>query len=565
MRFDSIVFEVYVNRNWVDLSADVLATPEPRVSGIGIMGTSPLDRTGGTARLSFALNNSESNSQQTLGYYSPGHVNAMPGWTTGLPVRLYFVFDGIYKQLYFKINPDGITVEAGIKGKRSVKIECSNWMREAENRTIDLIEYQTSLSADEGIRRVITNMPNAPLSQSFQAGTRTFPTVFDITSKKTKALSEINKLTMSEMGYTYMRDTHSSSLSTAGEQLVFENRTWRYSQRETPSNIPIYSPEATSKLLMETDDYLLLEKTGDKILLEAAQEAVFDDGDILAMQTSYGEHIYNRAKLVSYPRFVDTSNVVLWNLENPIEIPAGGIVTGIRGSYRDPNGKANSVSGINMVAPVSSTDYTANAQEDGGGADLTSSLTVSAEYGTAEVEYSLQNTGAVKLYVITLQARGRGVYIYDSASVVYESMASIQTYGVNEIVFDMPYLSDATTLFTFSQNVDRMLLEGVGDLVLLEDGNYLRYDDANGVFDLLVSDEPETYITRITFAANRDAFNMLAFMALSAGSFIKLSESVTGITNQFTHCINGYDFEIKPSGVVLWHAVLISTLQCPKI
>jgi len=565
IKFDSIHIEARINNAWVDLSPDVLATPAPRVSGMGIMGTEPLDRVGGIGTFAFALNNSASNSALTLGYYTPGHPSALFGWTTGLPMRLYFVYDGIYSfKFYGKIDPDGITVIPGVKGARRVDVKCSNWMREAANRTVDLIGYQQGQTADEGIGYVISNMPTAPLSTSFQTGTRTFPTIFDTTSKNTKSVSEINKLTISEFGLCYIRGTHATNLTdTGGEELVFEKRTHRYGQRNTVSSIPLYSQDFSGYLLLETGDTLLLE-SGDKLLLESSEDALFTDSDLLDMRTTYGAHIYNRVKLTSYPRLVDTSSVVLWTLENPIAIPAFGIVSGIRGGYRDPNGKSSSVSGIEMVAPVSGTDYVANSQEDGGGSNLTANLSVAVTYGTAEAEYTLTNTGATAMYVITLQARGKGVYIYDSASVVYESEPSILLYGVNELNIDMPYLDDATELFTFSQNLDRMLLED-GFLLLLEDSNYLRYDDAEGIFGLLVSDEPQYSITHATFSANRSTRDMLAFMTLDAGSFIKISEAMTNITYDTTYCISGYDLEILGGGSVRWSPVLVSALQYPKI
>jgi len=565
IKFDSIHIEVRINNTWVDLSPDVQASPSPRVSGMGIMGQAPLDRVGGTATFSFALNNSASNSAALIGYYTPGHPNALPGWTTGLPVRLYFVYDGIYSyKFYGKITPDGIVVNPGVRGKRTVNVDCSNWMREAENRTVDLIAYQTNQTADSGIQHVIDNMPTAPLSTSFQEGTRTFPTIFDTTSKKTKAASEINKLTVSEFGLCYMRGTHSTSLTdTGGEELVFENRTYRYGQRETVSRIPLFSQDNNGFVLLETGDVLLLE-TGDKVLLEASEDAIFSDSDLLDMRSSYGAQIVNRVKLVSYPRLVDASNVILWTLETPVSIPAFGIVSGIRGGYRDPNGKASSVSGIEMVAPVSGTDYIANSQEDGGGSNLTANLSVSVTYGTAEPEYTLINTGAILMYVTTLRARGKGVYIYDSASVVFESVPSILLYGINELTVDMPYLDDVSDLFTLSHNIDLALLED-GFYLLLENGDYIRHNDEEGVFDLLVSDEPQYNITHSTFSANRSTRDMLAFMTLDAGSFIKISEAMTNITNEFTYCISGYDLEVMAGGLVKWHPVLMSATQYPKI
>ena len=563
-RFDSVNVEVKINDVWVDLSSDVLASPEPRVNGMGLMGLTVQDRVGGAATFTFALNNSPANSVGTRGYYSPGRSGALSGWTTGLPVRLYFVYDGVYKQAFYgKILPNGITVTPGIYGKQDVRVECSNWFRDAQNRTIDLIGYETNLRSDAAISRVVTNMPTAPLAVDLQAGTRTFPGVFDTTNKKTKGIAEIQKITMSEFGYCYLRGSHGTSNSVGGETLVYENRTNRYTNRTSITTIPKHSSESADFLLLETGDKVLLE-TGSKIFLEASQEAFFTESDIARMAVAYGNNFYNRAKLTSYPRKQDTSPVVLWTLEEPIQINGFGTVSGIRGGFRDPNGKSTSVAGVSMISPVASTDYLAYANSDATGTNLTANLSVVAVYGTAEVEYSLTNTGATTMYVTTLQARGYGVYLYDTASVVYEDTNSIQTYGPMEVTIDMPYVADATNLFTFSNNLDRVLAEN-GDYIITEDSNYLIHDDSAGIFDFLIPAEPRTEIESITFVANRNKFNMMAFMALDAGSYIKLSETMTGINSEYAYVINGYDFSIKPGGIVEWTPALLYTLDCPKV
>jgi len=413
--FTSKNIEVYINGSWVDLTPDVLQSPPPRVTGIGIMGDGPLDRVGSAARFSFSLNNSEANSAGILGYYSPGLAQSLAFWTVGLFVRFYVVYDGIYKGIFYgKIDPDGIEVTTGIYGQRDVKVKASNWMRDAENQTVDLLAYQTNLTADDAIQAVVNNMPRAPLATSYQAGTRTFATMFDVTSQKTKAISEINKITLSEFGLTYVRGSYAIGSIPDAEVLVFENRTHRYDNRAAPSNIMEHSTASASYLLLETGDHKLWEDGGLHIL-ESSQAAVFDESDIRNMTVKYGKHIYNRVKLTSYPREVDASPVVLWNLENEITLEAGQTLSGLRSSYRDPNGKSNSVSAIETSISVSKT---ANANSGGGGTDKTAFLTVTYTPGTSEVEYSLTNSDTATIYVTALSFSGYGVYIYDQASAI---------------------------------------------------------------------------------------------------------------------------------------------------
>jgi hypothetical protein len=541
-----------------------MKTPEPRLTGIGIMGYGPLDRVGGVGRLTFALDNSAANSAKALHYYSPDTAGCLFGWKTGLYVRLYFQYDGITKYAFYgKIDMDGIDVEPGYQGSRTVRVTCSNWMKEAESRSINMIAYQVNLTADQGLIQVVNNVPSAPLSTSFQSGTRVFPTLFDVTSKKTKAVSEINKLAMSEFGLIYLRGDHSTTATSGGSTLIFENRTYRYNNRTTPTSIPLHSTDTQSLLLLETGtDRLLLEDGTNRLMLDSSQLALFTESDIRNMNVSYGKHVYNHVVLTSYPRKVDAAAVVLWNLENPITLTPGQILSNIRSSYRDPNGKSNSVSGTNMITPVVTTDYTASSVK-GSGSDKTGSLTISATFGTSEVQYTLTNTDTSTIYVNFLQFRGQGVYIYDAASVIFDSTASALLYGVSELSIDMPYVSDVTVLFVVSGNIDRLLLEDGTSRLLMENGNFMLTDDTAGVFDLLVGDEPTYWIDSVTFTANRNKFNMLAFMTLEAGSAVKLSETMTGVNGNYNYYINGYDLIIKGQ-IVEWSPVLVSALAFPK-
>lgn len=534
-RFTSIHIEVNISDTWIPLEDDVLSSPAPRVQGMGITNFDVLSRTGGPAVFTFSLNNSETNSQDTLGYYSPGHASALSGWTTGLPVRLYFLYDGIYKHAFYgKIDPDGIRVMPGTKKRRVVEVTASNWMREAAAHTVNLLQYVTYSTANAGIAAIVANLTNQPLATSYQQGVQGLPALFDVTSQKTKAMSEINKLTVSEMGLSYMRGVYSMTDDPAGETLVFEKRTHRYEQRETPTQIALHSSEPLSYLLLETGDFLLQEN-GDKIYLEASQAAVFDETDIIDMDVSYGAHIYNRVRLTTYPRRLDDSPVVLWQLEEPFEL-AVGATHNMRVSYRDPNGKSSSVSGINMITPVSGTDYAAFQYPTGTGTDYTADLSVTVEYGTSEAEYTLENTGASSFYVTTLQARGYGVYVYDSTTTVKESASSIAAYGESEVNIDLPYVRNLRSL-------------GI---------------DADELIGKWVHDTPEYYIERASFMANKDDFNMMAFMCLNAGDFIKLSETMTGIDTTYTWCIHAYDLEIRDGWIAVWHPMLMLSTQYPQ-
>jgi hypothetical protein len=87
---------------------------------------------------------------------------------------------------------------------------------------------------------------------------------------------------------------------------------------------------------------------------------------------------------------------------------------------------------------VASIDWIANANEDGSGTNLTSSVTVTAEGFAASVKFIITNPSGAIAYLTTLQFRGRG--IYDQSPLTVEA-SSVQPYGNREINIDQPYAS----------------------------------------------------------------------------------------------------------------------------
>jgi hypothetical protein len=540
--FTAITTEIYINGAWADVTSDVLISPSPRVSGIGIMGNSINDRTGDVGTYEFSLDNSQGNSAATLGYYTPEGVNKRTGWTQGLPVRLSFTYDG-YKRykFYGTIDKDGITPDTGKYGKRSVKIKCSNWMARATDHTLTLMQYQTSFRGDQGIQCVLDNMTFKPQSVSLGQGASTYPTVFDVTRNNTKALGEINKLTMSGLDYSFMRGDDAT-----GEQFVFMPRS-AWVAKAAVATFPAKNSDFTDSILQEsggTDDILL--EDGGRLLQEHSTDATFNvsaKDNMIDLKVSYGKNMANHVVMKTYPRKLDTSSQVLWALETPITIAAGETLTETRGTYTDPNSGSAQIGGTSMVSPVATTDYQMWSNTDGlTGVDHTAELTVVAEYGTSEVRYTLTNTGAATYYIGKLQARGIGVYIYDPAEKVYDSTTQQATFGVIPLTIDMPYLDGISNLFTIAEKTPGGFFNG---------GLGTQLDKAMLTVD------------KIIFNVNRTSQLMMAFLFMEPSDTMKLYETVTDDGGGSTYVywltawyITGYDFEIIDGKFVKWSPVL---------
>ena len=516
--FDSYAIEIQISGSWIDFTPDVLPSPRPHWN-VGIMNNSALSRIGDPENFSFSLNNGAGNSAGLAGYFTPGHANCMSGWRSGLPVHLYFVFEGLKRYKYYgHITPDGITVAPGVLGARSVDVVCHGFMAQAANHNLNLPEFVENKRIDEVVPLIIGNMPTPPLATEYHQGIDTFPTVFDTVRSMTTALAEFNKLAMSEYGYIYTKGDGSS-----GETLVVEARDTRNS---IGANTEIPLDKLNSGFLLREDGGYLLREDGGKIVRHEAAAPSYSNIALSNMKTGYGKNLANQIKATLYPRRVDAAaTTILFVTQSRIAVDPGETKTGIRGVYRDPNGAASYVSGRDMAIPEAGTDYTAYANSDGTGAPLISNLVLTYVYGTEAVEYTLQNIGGTRMWV-WIQAKGRGIYIYDSISSVAEDETSELQYGVYPLSIDMKYQSDPTR----------------GDVF------------AN--FTLLKNKDPRMKIDSYPILANRDGQSMYGFLCLEPGSRAHFSEPQSAVDDDYFIC--GYEAEIVAGKYVIWAPVLKS-------
>jgi hypothetical protein len=321
----------------------------------------------------------------------------------------------------------------------------------------------------------------------------------------------MTKLALSELGYIYNKFD-----ATNDECLTVEGRYTRNDATiltQLPVGIAGYE-----YLLHETGGFVLV-GTGEKLILDNVSGSVDADFDntFTEMQTSNGKYIYNRIKAVAYPRKTDTSATVLATLQKPIQVGGSETVDNLFIRYRDPQGGVQNVSGRDMVTPAGTVDYLLNAAEDGTGTDYTANLTVTADYGTEGVEYTLENAGPAG-YVTLLQARGKGIYIYDPVELLDQDTASEAIHGTRSLDLDMKYQDSPLTAASFAA-----VLKG-------------QYKD------------PRTIVDKVTFYANRDEKHMVAFLVCEPGSKIHLTEPIAGIDHDYF--INGVEYDILPNSVI---------------
>lgn len=488
--------KIYANvtAGWTDISADVIGSIQAEW---GITGTTPNDRTASTGTMQFSLRNNSGN-------YTPAGASVTAGWERGVEIKLECVYDGdTYRRFYGVVESIDLAYE--IKGMSRANVTVVDWMDYSAEHPITTPALQTNKTADEAIETILSGMPIRPVAQSLDDGVSTFPSVFDVVRKKSRAMSEMSSLVNSELGYLYLRKEKNT-----GEQLTFENAQHR-SGLMSQATIPVLSASA-GFLLMETGDKLLLE-TGDKIILSEVAAASFSDGQT-AIEVDHGANTANRIVVTAYPRKVDASAVVLYTLGSPMQIGNGETVT-FTANYTYNGLRCG---GTAMVTPVITTDYLLNTLSDGTGTNLSTSAIVTVTFGGNSAQVSVKNTNVLGGYITFFRLRGKGVYTYDEAVLTLEDAAAVIEYGEVERAFDQKYQGSLSNS------------AGIAQTSLFYD----RY--------------PRTVLQSITYCANKTSNALMGFLNLDVGDLISVTTTAAEIAGAYI--IQNVSFRIDPAGII---------------
>jgi PKD repeat protein len=389
---------VTINGDPVDLSGDMRATT-PITIEYGIHGSGPAERVASTGTLTFALDNSEHNSAHLLGYYSPGHANCLAGFEVGLAVSLAITYKGV-TYAKFRGTIETIDPDSGQYLTRATHVQAVDWMDEAAKQKVRLMPVQVNRPAGKLVGLIAMAMTRQPIATLYAAGDSVFPYSLDnARDEKSTAMSEFQKLALSELGYLFIKGDTST-----GGVLTFQARSTR------PSLV--------------------------------ASQVTIDDTMTGLRVTRQRSRVYNLIRVTTHPRRVDAdATTVLFALTGAPKIASGQSIL-LVGQYRDPAQKSVRCGGMDMVTPVPATDYAANTASDGSGSDLTGDFGVTANFGGNGVQLQIANTGGVDGYLTLMQCRGRGVY--DDNEIVSEAFDndSIGVYSENILSIDMAFQAD---------------------------------------------------------------------------------------------------------------------------
>lgn len=446
---------------FTDATADVLISPTPRWDW-GIRGTGPLDLISSPGTFTFAMRNDDGNSGGLEGYYSPGHTNVRSGWEVGIGVRIAQTYSGATTRKLYYIK--SIKPTPGKGNRKDVLVLATDWADWVA--TVKLADQ--AVLTDQGDKTTFLTIRNAlPGSVQPSASNPTndidvFPYVFDnVSQTRENVLTMFQRLAQSSYGRIVIgRDV------TDGEFLSYQNRHSRMGQ------------------------------TGGAFTF---------DGDSSALEVIKNfDQIINVVDItVPIRRVDDDATTVLYSLEDdtPVVPPSETITIFL--DYRDPNNDAQSVSGVEMVDPVATTDFTMNRRPDGTGADVTSDHTVTATFAASQVQLAIQNTGTEFSYITLLQGRGKGLYAYADKHVRVEDATSVAAYGERLLSIRLPWNTDVN----YAEQFAAWLLTQYQD------------EDAGGIRSV-----------RMTYIANRHGDLANQARALNPTNTIDIGESVTGLS-----------------------------------
>jgi hypothetical protein len=106
----------------------------------------------------------------------------------------------------------------------------------------------------------------------------------------------------------------------------------------------------------------------------------------------------------------------------------------------------------NVINPASTTDYTANATEGGGGADMTASLTVTPTIFSRSAKLECKNThGSTTLWITLLKIRGDAITPIPT-EIKVEDSTSQTAYGKRTLDIDVPWQQSVLTAEDYAQS-----------------------------------------------------------------------------------------------------------------
>jgi hypothetical protein len=303
-----------------------------------------------------------------------------------------------------------------------------------------------------------------------------------------------------------------------GETLRLENLFARTGWKK-PTVVPgqpffiLMAGQTTGYVLQASNnpaDYYRLELESADVPLSL--DDLFLEGQVEVMS---GSNIINMVTATAYPSKVDTSDTVLFTLQEPINITSGNTYK-VLGTYFNPTTglQCNAKSAIN---PVANTDYKGWTNKDETGTDFTAALVVTPTFYADSFECIIYAGSGANGWLTRFQIRGKGIYMENPISAEAMDEASIAKYGEQFYTLDMKY--QRTT--------------GLGQGV------------ANSVVELHKDEALD--LKAVSFNANSSINGMVAMLESDIGYLLDLSSVQGNVSGRFY--INKIQLSLSPGDV----------------
>lgn len=165
-------------------------------------------------------------------------------------------------------------------------------------------------------------------------------------------------------------------------------------------------------------------------------------------------------------------------------------------------------------------NYSANTSQFGDGTDVTSSITVAADYSGEAIEYTVTNGSSGGAWLRTLTADGLGVYHNDPIELAFDDTDSQQEFGYQSETLQQQYQQDTTA----------------GGMI--------------GAATVDQEKQPRTVLKSVRICANRSPAAMQAFLRLGIGDLAGVKIAQASIDGWYY--IQNIAFEMGDAGAI-WY------------
>lgn len=220
-------------------------------------------------------------------------------------------------------------------------------------------------------------------------------------------------------------------------------------------------------------------------------QRTIDPGDILSDEDDESTRIINRAIVIAKPRTVDASPSVLW-IHGEVESIAAGASLILWAAFYDAEGGQNKLPVKTITTPAATTDYTGNAQSDGGGADMTSDLSIVVTNFVESAKVVITNNHATDTAYLTLmQLRGQAARVSKAIQSVTENTDSINKFEAQEYTVQNDLIQSRTVADSISANLVN------------------KYHDPMARRRIRIPGIPHLQIKDLLYVVNPDATNLI--------------------------------------------------------